>query len=102
MFSYPINICLIDSFEPRPERITHPFVVKAVEASYLHPALLLSTIHFVAGLAAAPLGSTALLAYNFVNQAAQTHPLLTWSHFYEVIDQIATHLGATLTGEWFD
>eukprot|EP01034_Spumella_vulgaris_P030531 gene30531-37768_t len=76
--------------------VAHPFVSKCVEASRVHPSLLLVTIQFAAHLAKGPLNSTAGNVYHLVKDAR--HPLLNWTHFYSVIDKIAQHLGAQLTG----
>ena len=70
----------------------HPFVMKAVDASYHHPSLILAAIRFVAALSDCPLGRTAYAGYVFV--ADSTNQRLSWPHFFDCMDRIALQLGA--------
>jgi hypothetical protein len=73
----------------------HPFVMKAVDASFHHPGLMICAIRFVAALSASPLGRTAYAGYLFVQDSS--HHQFTWDHFFESMDTIALQLGASLS-----
>ncbi len=72
----------------------HPFVMKAVDASFHHPRLMISAIRFVAALSNSPLGRTAYAGYLFVLDSS--HHRFSWDHFFESMDTIALQLGASL------
>jgi len=73
----------------------HPFVMKAVDASFHHPELMICAIRFVAALASSPLGRTAYAGYLFVRDS--THHRFSWDHFFEGMGIIAQQLGASLS-----
>ena len=74
------------------DHLYHPFVMKAVDASYHHPSLILAAIRFVAALSDCPLGRTAYAGYVFV--ADSSNQRLSWAHFFDCMDRIALQLGA--------
>jgi len=73
----------------------HPFVMKAVDASFHHPRLMITAIRFVAALSNSPLGRTAFAGYLFVLDSS--HPQFRWDHFFTSMDTIASQLGASLS-----
>lgn len=73
----------------------HPFVMKAVDASFHHPSLMIPAIRFVSALSNSPLGRTAYAGYLFVLDSS--HHRFSWDHFFESMDVIALQLGASLT-----
>jgi hypothetical protein len=73
----------------------HPFVMKAVDASFHHPGLMIAAIRFVAALSNSPLGRTAYAGYLFVLDSS--HHRFSWGHFFDSMDTIALQLGASLS-----
>lgn len=73
----------------------HPFIMKAIDASFHHPLLMLNAIRFMAALSNSPLGRTAYAGYLFVLDS--THQRFSWDFFFESIDKIAMQLGASLS-----
>ena len=73
----------------------HPFVMKAVDASFHHPELMICAIRFVAALSNSPLGRTAYAGYLLVLDSS--HHRFSWAHFFESMDTIALQLGASLS-----
>jgi hypothetical protein len=73
----------------------HPFVMKAVDASFHHPSLMIPAIRFVGALSNSPLGRTAYAGYLFVLDSR--HRRFGWDHFFDSMEKIALQLGASLT-----
>ncbi|KAJ1424574.1 hypothetical protein B484DRAFT_480491 [Ochromonadaceae sp. CCMP2298] len=77
-----------------PDHFSHPFVMKAVDASFHHPSLMISAIRFVAALSASPMGRTAYAGFLFVQDSR--HQRFSWEHFFEGMDKIGAQLGASM------